>query len=176
MERHDLELARRRFESGGTDSNGRAHGRLKFDALKKATYVALIRQGLRRTHAAELIGVSHAAVTEHMKRFSEFEDAVSEAEMARVDEVEEALFETALNGNVVAQQTVLFNRRPDQWADRSLLRSRLEAISAGVEADEERAATSALDSLRGKLGELRERLATPTAADEEVREPAASAG
>lgn len=158
MTTNDLSLLRSRLKSNGVDGNGRRHGRLKFDDLKKATYVSLIRQGVRRVHASELVGVSYPTVLEHLDRFPAFADEVSQAEMARIDEVEEALYETALNGNVIAQQVVLFNRRADEWADQRLLRSRLEAAAAGAEAEETRAGETALESLRGKLAELRERL------------------
>lgn len=139
--------------------------RFKFDDLKKAVYVRLIRAGMRRVHAAEQVGVAYTTVLEHFRRFPDFAQAVSEAEMARLDLVEEALYETAIGGNVVAQQVVLYNRRPEEWADQRMMRARIEAAAVAEERMEARKAEKALGGLRDKLGELRERLLNP---DEEL--------
>jgi predicted transcriptional regulator len=140
------------------ESSGRSYSFTRFDAVKKAAYVRYVRQGIRRVRASELCGVTYSTVREHMHKDEDFARDVSEAEMARLDEVEEAMYQTAIQGNVVAQQVVLYNRRPDEWADQRMLRSRLEAAAAGAEASETRAAESAMDSLKAKLSELRERL------------------
>lgn len=140
------------------NGKGKENHRYKFDDLKKAMYLNLIRQGVRRIRAAEYVGVSYATVQEHFLRFPEFLEAVSEAEMFRVDMVEEALYETAIAGNVVAQQVVLFNRRPEEWADQRMMRARIEAAAANEESRQRNSAQDSLGGLREKLGELRERL------------------
>lgn len=153
-----------RWTHDGGHGSGRAGGAYtKFDDRKKEQYVNLIRQGIRRVKAAMYVGVSYAVVLNHMKRFPEFAQAVSEAEMVRIDEVESALFETAIAGNVTAQQIVLYNRRPEEWADQRMLRARIEAAAADAAASERREAEDAVGGLRSKLGELRERLASEEA-------------
>lgn len=155
------------YEDTGWTRNGaglKDNPRYKFDDLKKATYVRLIRQGVRRVRAAEYVGVTYATVMEHFQRFPEFLADVNEAEMARVDEVEEALFESAIQGNVIAQQVVLYNRRSDEWADQRMRNARLESANDGAAQDAELQAAQAAAQLRGKLLELRERLHDDTAA------------
>jgi hypothetical protein len=131
----------------------------KFDNYKKAMYVELIRRRVRRVKAAEMVGVSYETVMDHFKRFPGFLRDVSEAEMCVLDEVEESLYANAIEGrNVVAQQVVLFNRRPDEWSDQRMMRAKIEAAAAAEEAKSARAAENALGGLREKLGELRSRL------------------
>lgn len=136
-------------------------GTRKFDELKKTTYVRLLRQGVRRYKAAEIVGVSYPTVWTHLKSDPAFAEAVSQAEMAKLDEVEEALYETALAGNVTAQQVVLYNRRPDEWADQRMLKAKLEAAEVERAAAAEKAGPVAVEGLRSKLLELRERLIVP---------------
>lgn len=137
-------------------------GTRKFDELKKTTYVRLLRQGVRRYKAAEIVGVSYPTVWTHLKSDPEFAEAVSQAEMAKLDEVEEALYETALAGNVTAQQVVLYNRRPDEWADQRMIKARQELAAAEAAAAQvQEGGPAAVEGLRTKLLELRERLTPP---------------
>lgn len=95
-----------------------------------------------------------------MRTDEDFHNALLEAEEARIDEVEEALFESAISGNVTAQQVVLFNRRPDQWANASAVhvRRELERAAAEKEAEEDERPAAPKDALRSRILELRERL------------------
>lgn len=133
--------------------------RTKFDEVKKTYYIRLIRQGFRRYRAAEMVGLSYGTIARHMDREPDFARAVSEAEAAKIDEVEEALYETAIAGNVTAQQVVLYNRRSEAWADQRMIKSRLEAAQLEAERISESSPTRAVDGLRTKLLDLRDRLA-----------------
>lgn len=132
----------------------------RFDEVRRQTYLQLIRQGYRRVKSAELVGVSYRCVVDRMRTDEDFHNALLEAEEARIDEVEEALFESAISGNVTAQQVVLFNRRPDQWANASAVhvRRELERAAAEKEAEEDERPAAPKDALRSRILELRERL------------------
>ena len=67
--------------------------------------------------AAEAVGVSYSTVWRAMQSDAEFETAVNQAEMRANELVEDALFHSATNGNVTAQQVWLYNRNPDDWRD-----------------------------------------------------------
>ena len=95
-----------------------SHTRLKFDDTKKAAYLELIRAGRGRCAAARACGVVPETVFEHLARDPALLAAVSKAEMEATEGVENALYETALTGNVVAQQVWLYNRDPERWTDR----------------------------------------------------------
>ncbi len=101
---------------------GKAH-RNKFDTIKRNEYLELLRQGHTRGLAASLVGIHRATVSTHMKKDSEFAEAVSEAESDAIGKVENALFEAATSGNVTAIQVYLYNRNPERWADRRSIRS-----------------------------------------------------
>jgi hypothetical protein len=48
-----------------------------------------------------------------------FADSVDQAEMGAHELVEDALFQAAQSGNVVAMIFYLKNRKPDEWRDRT---------------------------------------------------------
>lgn len=145
-------------------------GGVKFDALKREAFIGYVRMGVRRVRASEMVGVHYSTVAEALNRDPQFAADVSIAEMARIDEVEEALYETAINGNVVAQQVVLYNRRPDEWADQRMLRSRLERAEERAAETEDEEEMAAVDALRAKLLEVRERLSVDVVGTERETE------
>lgn len=148
-----------------------SRGPYKFDAVKRQAYVHLLRRGIRRVRASEIVGVSYNTILKYMERDEEFMEAIRDAEMARVDEVEEALYREAIqSGNVTAQQVILYNRRSDEWADQRQIKARLEAAKVEAEERERVAETSSLDGLRDKLMALRERVAPPVPAANDVVE------
>lgn len=142
------------------------------DALTKQTYVNLIRQGYRRVKSAELVGVVYETVVREQARDAEFAGAIREAEDARVDEVEQALYQTAIGGNVQAQQFVLMNRRADQWTDARSIREREQLQRAAEEESKfEDQGPSHRELLRGSLLEIRARMV-----EERAEAEAAEAG
>lgn len=131
----------------------------RFDELRRASYVQMIRMGARRVKAAELIGVSYTTVRYHLERDEAFRAEVETAEEARIDEVEEALYAAAINGNVAAQQVVLYNRRSQDWADQRRLFAKLEAAATTAAEARGGDVADARRALQGKLESLRARLA-----------------
>jgi len=89
----------------------------KFDAIKQQEYIQQLSQGVGRCAAAEAVGVNVKTVERHMKADKAFAENVSTAEMFRDDQMVNALYQSGINGNVIAQQVWLYNRRPDRWKD-----------------------------------------------------------
>jgi len=90
----------------------------KFNHHKKARYLDLIRQGLRRGKAAEGVGVSRVWVWQTMKADAEFAAQVEQAEADACEIVEDYLLKACEKGNVVGILFWLMNRCPARWQDR----------------------------------------------------------
>ncbi len=105
------------IENGAVKANHQ-----KLDNLKKTAYVEQIKNGLNKGQAAQAIGIDHATVSHHLARYPDFALAVSQAQLdsdrGKSLKVEDALFEAATSGNVVAIQVWLYNRCPERWADK----------------------------------------------------------
>ena len=93
-------------------------GRKKFSQRRKNQFVKLLAEGLRRTAAAEQVGVAYSTIHRNLMRDETFAAAVDDAEMHIDDQVVDALFEAATSGNVPAATYWLNNRRPQEWGDR----------------------------------------------------------
>ncbi len=89
-----------------------------FNAKKREAYLENIRQGQLKGKAAKNVGVDRTTVFKHARKDPEFAKAIEEAEMSLVEVVEDALYKTAVGGNVTAQQVILYNRAPDRWKDK----------------------------------------------------------
>lgn len=83
---------------------------LKLTEEKKRQYIELLGMGNTVTHAAEALGVSPATVTMHRHRDKAFNEAVKAALETRLELVADALYMSALGGNVTAQIFFLCNR------------------------------------------------------------------
>ena len=97
--------------------NKKARTFVKFDAKKKAAYIALLEKGGRRHVSARSVGITPQTVVNHMHSDPTFADAVSLAEMESDDEVEDSLRMAAISGNVTAALAWLYSRRPERWRD-----------------------------------------------------------
>lgn len=124
-------------------------GEVKFTEAKRERYLELLSQGTRRMAAARAVGLNSQYIKEYKERFPDFQEACDNAEMEADEQVERALFDTAVEErDVKAQQTWLYNRMPERWMDRQQLSARIEA---DIKHD-------AHESLREKLEGLREAL------------------
>lgn len=97
-----------------------------FGPKKREQYLELLRNGERRGRAAELVGVDRTTVWRHQQRDEEFALACDESEILADEAVEDALYQAALAGNVVACQVWLYNRRPERWRDMRQIHARVE--------------------------------------------------
>jgi hypothetical protein len=90
----------------------------KFTAAKQQEYLDLLATGARRGAAAKAVGITRQMVNHHFQSNEDFAKAVDIAELSANEIVEDAMFRTAVDGNVTAQQVWLYNRDPDHWTDR----------------------------------------------------------
>ena len=91
--------------------------RVKFDADRRAAFLDYLRKGIRRSHACTKVGISRVTFNKWFKDNKKFAEEVLQAEMDANELIEQALFKTALKGNVTAQQVWLYNRNPGSWQD-----------------------------------------------------------
>lgn len=102
----------------------------QFGDEKREAYLDHLRNGLRRMAAADAVGVVYSTVWRAIDADPDFRSAVNQAEMRADEEVEDALYQAAIAGNVTAIQVWLYNRRPDRWRDMRQL-----AIAARMQLD-----------------------------------------
>src|SRR4051812_34690367 len=90
----------------------------KFDNTKQQRYLGALKQGLTRTEAARVSGVSYPTVWAYGKANPAWLVECEEAEIQACDPVENKLRELALAGNLSAILVWLYNRSGGRWADR----------------------------------------------------------
>lgn len=107
----------------------------KFNKRRRQEYIQAIRDGKYRSTAAICAGVSYDMVCKYRAAYPEFEMEETEAELIAAGEVENALYKSALKGNVVAMQVYLYNRRPDRWKDQRRINFSLseEEVNRAIE-------------------------------------------
>lgn len=99
--------------------------RLKFGARKRAAYLEALRTGSLRGAAAASVGVNRETVRRAYNEDAEFAAAVEQAELDANELVENALYQAAQAGNVIACQVWLYNRQPERWKDQRNLKAEL---------------------------------------------------
>lgn len=77
-----------------------------------------IGDGLTLACIAEKMNISRNCLYEWRQKSSVISDAFKKGENRAVDNVENALYSAAMNGNITAQIFFLKNRRPDAWKDK----------------------------------------------------------
>lgn len=92
--------------------------REKFDAARREIFLDLLRKGVRRTQACKKAGISRPTFNKCMNNNKKFAAEVAQAETDANELVEQAMFNSALKGNVTAQQVWLYNRDPEHWQDK----------------------------------------------------------
>ena len=76
------------------------------------------RDGLTDEQIAHNAGITAATLYEWKKKYPEISEALKKGKEVVDFEVENALLQTALSGNVAAQIFWLKNRKPDKWRDK----------------------------------------------------------
>lgn len=79
-----------------------------------------VRNGATNKEVAERLDISIDSLCEYQKKFSEFSETLKKTRDEVDGEVENALLQNALNGNITAQIFWLKNRRPARWRDKPI--------------------------------------------------------
>lgn len=103
----------------------------KFTEGKRQAFLDALRRGARRGLAAEAAGVTRQLVCDYIERIPEFAKLVEKAELEANEPIEDALYQAALSGNVVALQVWLYNRMPDRWRDKRQVNAHLLGPDGG---------------------------------------------
>lgn len=90
----------------------------KFGEKERAAYLELRANGVGKLMSAKGVGVSDETVRQYAREFPEWDDFDRTSASEANEQVANAMFQTALKGNVTAQQVWLYNRAPDDWKDR----------------------------------------------------------
>ena len=95
-------------------------GRPKFEitpaVLKKVKRLA--SQGLTKHQIARCLGISLSTLMARQAENTEFLETIKEGQAQGINEITNALFDNAKEGNTTAQIFYLKNRSPDDWRDR----------------------------------------------------------
>jgi transposase len=86
------------------------------------------RDGLTDEQIAKNMGISTKTLYDWKNKYSKICNALKKGKEVADYQVENALFETALEGNTTAQIFWLKNRRPDKWRDKQREDTNLEAL------------------------------------------------
>ena len=76
------------------------------------------RDGLIDEQIAQNMGITAKTLYEWKKKYSEICESLKRNKDVADRQVENALFENAINGNITAQIFWLKNRKPDKWRDK----------------------------------------------------------
>lgn len=86
---------------------------------KQEVYLHHLERGLRRGAAARATNVDITTVREWRRHDPEFIESELRAEESAAETVEDALYQSAMNGNTQAQLYWLQNRAPARWRDKN---------------------------------------------------------
>lgn len=100
------------------------------------------RDGLTDEQIARNMGINPATLYEWKKKYPKIAESLKRSKDVADRQVENALFENAISGNITAQIFWLKNRKPDKWRDKQEYEDR-----------------TAIDKLDGILKELRDNAA-----------------
>lgn len=87
-------------------------------ALKRQ-YLSYLQEGMTRSRAAVEVGMTNMGIDEAMRNDRLFREDVQQILDIMTDDVEQAMYVSAVKGSVEAQKFWLVNRSEDRWANRS---------------------------------------------------------
>ena len=93
--------------------------RRKFTERKKQLFINLIANGNTIVNICEAMGIDTSTYRKARAADPEFAKEVDEAKKIRLHLVEDALFMSAISGNVLAQKFYLVNRSGGEWKELS---------------------------------------------------------
>lgn len=93
--------------------------RRKFTERKKQLFINLVANGNTIVNICEAMGIDPSTYRKARIADPEFAREVDEAKKIRLHLVEDALFMSAISGNVLAQKFYLVNRSGGEWKELS---------------------------------------------------------
>ena len=93
--------------------------RRKFTERKKQLFINLVANGNTIVNICEAMGIDPSTYRKARLADPEFAREVDEAKKIRLHLVEDALFMSAISGNVLAQKFYLVNRSGGEWKELS---------------------------------------------------------
>jgi len=93
--------------------------RRKFTERKKQLFINLVANGNTIVNICEAMGIDPSTYRKARAADPEFAKEVDEAKKIRLHLVEDALFMSAISGNVLAQKFYLVNRSGGEWKELS---------------------------------------------------------
>jgi len=91
----------------------------KFTERKKQLFINLVANGNTIVNICEAMGIDTSTYRKARAADPEFAKEVDEAKKIRLHLVEDALFMSAISGNVLAQKFYLVNRSGGEWKELS---------------------------------------------------------
>lgn len=98
---------------------GRPQFKVTDEVLKKVEKFASL--GLTEAQIARNLGIARQTLISKKKQYSEFLDAIERGKAKGISMVSNAVFDSAMAGNVSNQQFYLKCRAPDQWKEKQAL-------------------------------------------------------
>lgn len=92
-----------------------------------------LRNGATEEEVAKRLGIAYSTFKEYKNEFSAFSAVLKKTRDAVDGEVENALLQSALNGNTTAQIFWLKNRRPKVWRDKPIDDDETESDGAKID-------------------------------------------
>ena len=92
-----------------------AKPKIEYD-LKRVEELA--SHGLTQEQIAHNIGIHPSTLSKHKGRNCQLNEAIKRGAAIGIKQIANALFQSAINGNVTAQIFFLKNRSPNEWYDR----------------------------------------------------------
>lgn len=100
--------------------------------IKARALIESLLEGASITKACEVVGLDRGTFYRWRHKSPIFNTAVINAKASRIEKVEDALYKSALAGNVTAQIFFLTNRASSDWADkRALVNNTFNAYNKG---------------------------------------------
>lgn len=90
----------------------------KFDKEKRKEILEHLRNGMSKSAACSVAGISPSKFYGYLKTHSRYAEEVEAAVQYAIGKAEAALFQAALKGNTTALQVFLYNKSPEEWKDR----------------------------------------------------------
>lgn len=129
-------------------------GKSKFEEIKEKFPLieGWVKEGLTDEQISRNLGISKVTFYKYKASCSELNELLKKSKEVVDYEVENALYKSAIAGNVTAMIFFLKNRRPDKWRDRKeaneieLMRKELQLRERKLELEEQK-----LKDLRDKI-------------------------